>query len=454
MSRVSMRRRTLLTMAGVGGASLLGRRWLSRLPSAHAEPGDIRRLVVVHVPNEPMGREYWAIAEPGAKNVPIGEMPSTVLAPLAPYNDRLRIIGDLTNQVVLDKNWHTDSSHFGILYGLTGVPAIPFADASEKGDEWAGGPSVDKYIAGKLGLGSLVLGVGTPYGDVAVNRAFFWGEKQTANPIRVPQESFDEVFASFQIPEDEFAELAQRRASVIDVVAKDLSSLSSRLPSADKQKLERHLTEIRALEKKLAEQGALLCTEIPPGPGDVDTAYYPEVGRRQIDIAVQALQCDARRIIGLQFGDSGQMNSPGPWSWPNEPWPAGGLFTTDTEHEVAHKYNQEATSQQVEERRGLETFYVGQLRYLLDQLAAVEEGDGRTLLDSTLVMFVHPMGYDHKQTEHLHLFAGGDDFIKTGQFDSYPGEPHNKILAGVCRAMGLDDDSYGDPDYSGYIDLG
>jgi hypothetical protein len=440
-------------MAGVGGASLLGGRWLSRLPSAHAEPGDIRRLVIVHVPNEPIGREYWAIAEPGAKNVPIGELPSSVLAPLEPYKNRLRIIGDLTNQIVLDKNWHTDSSHFGILYGLTGVAAIPYADASEKGDEWAGGPSVDKYIAAELGVESLVLGVGSPHGDVAVNRAFFWAAKQNANPIRSPKEAFDEVFASFQIPEDEFAKMAQQRASVVDVVAKDLASLSSRLPSADKQKLERHLDEIRALEKKMAQQGALLCTEIPAGPGE-DPGYYPEIGRRHIDVAVQALQCDARRVVGLQFGDSGQLSSPGPYDWPDEPWPEGGLFTTDTEHEVAHKYNQEGTTQQVNERRGVETFYVGQLRYLLDRLSAVEEADGRTLLDSTLVMFVHPMGYDHKQVEHLFLFAGGDDFIQTGQFDSYPGHTQNEILAGVCRAMGLPNESYGDPDYPGYIDLG
>ena len=96
---------------------------------------------------------------------------------------------------------------------------------------------------------------------------------------------------------------------------------------------------------------------------------------------------------------------------------------------------------------------MGQVRYLLDRLSAVEEGDGRTLLDSTLVMVVHPMGYNHKQEEHLHLFAGGDDFIQTGRFDSYPGQWHNKILAGVCRAMGLDDESYGDPDYPGYIEL-
>jgi hypothetical protein len=447
--RKVLSRRTLLQAAACGSASLAALPFLSRMPSAHAQPGGIRRLVIMSAPNEPINRSHWATHDEGAKGQAITELASSVMEPIEPYMNRLRIIGDLTQQCVLDKNWHTDSSHFGILYLLSGVAAIPFSPTSKKGDEWNGGPSVDKYIADKLGLASLSLGVGTN-GTKAHQNISYWAEKQVSVAIKDPQEAYDELFANFNVPEDQFEMASQQRKSVLDVVAEDLSSLSSRLPHADKLKLDQHLTDLRELEEKLGTLGALSCTEVPEAPADA--SKIPDIGRRQIDTLVQAFACDVRRVVTLQYGNSGTMSPASAYDWPNEPWPLGGLKTTDIEHEVAHKFNSGASGS-VQERLDMETFYYGQLRYLLDQLSAVDEGNGKTLLDSTLVMFVHPMGYNHKQTNHLFLFAGGDDFIKTGQFDSHPGEPHNKILAGVCRAMGLPDTSYGDPDYGGYIDL-
>jgi hypothetical protein len=448
-NRRALSRRTILQAAACGTASLAALPFLRRAPSAHAAPGDIRRLVIMFAPNEPIGREYWATEDEGVKGKPIVELASSVMAPVVPYKDRLRIIGDLTLQCILDKNWHADNSHFGILYLLTGKAAIPFSPTSQKADEWNGGPSVDKYIADKLGVGSLSVGVGTS-GTKAVQNISYWDTKQVSVAIKDPKETYNELFANFNVPEDMLEEARQQRASVLDVVAGDLKGLSARLPKADRHKLDQHLTDLRALEEKLGDLGSLSCDEVPSAPSLADK--IPDIGRRQIDTLVQGLACDVRRVVTLQYGNSGSMFPQTSYNWPNEPWPKGGLKTSDVEHEVAHKYSQ-GTEQNKNERRAMETFYYGQLRYLLDQLSAVDEGNGKTLLDSTLVMFVHAMGFGHKQFNHLFLFAGGDDFIQTGRFDSYSGEPHNKILAGVCRAMGVDETSYGDPDYSGYIDL-
>ena len=441
-----MKRRTLLQMAGLGGAAFAGLPWLSRVPSAHAQ-NDIRRLIVIHMPNEPINRSHWATAGTGDKNVPITSMAHSVMDPLEPYMSRMRIIGDTVNQVVLDKNWHSDSSHFGILYSLTGVPAIPFANASVKGDEWAGGPSVDQVIADGLGLDSITLGVGCRNFSKPVHGAFHQAAQQVIAATAAPQDAFDDVFGQFEVPEDVFAKEAAQRTSVIDVVAADLQGLSSRLPAADKQKLERHLTDLRALEVKLNELGTLGCTEIPTAPANGN--ILPETARRHMDVAVNAIRCDLRQVIGIQFGGSGTVIPQGPWDWSNDPYP---VVTSDTEHEVAHIFNAGGSSGQQKERRDLQRHYYGQLRYLLDELDGVPDGNG-TLLDSTLVMMVHTMGWRHKQDQLLHLFAGGDDFIKTGQFDSHAGDPHNKVLAGVCNAMGMNVSNFGDPDYGGVIDL-
>ncbi len=445
-----MNRRTLLQMAGLGGgAALTGLPWLSRVPSAHAQ-SDVRRLVIVTLPNEPINRDYWGVGASGEKNLPITALAHDVMSPLAPYMDQLRIIGDTTNQVILDKNWHSDSSHFGILYALTGVPAIPFANASKKGDEWAGGESIDQFIAERLGSKTLTLGVGCRNFSKSNHGFFHKATQQVVAATAVPQDAFDDVFGQFEVSDEEFAKRGAQRTSVMDVVAADLKNLSGRLPSDDRLKLDRHLSDLRDLELKLNELGTLGCNEVPPAPGSVTSNDLPRVARAQMDVLVQALRCDMHRVIGLQYGGSGTMLPSGPWNWSDELYP---VVTTESEHEVAHRFNGAGTASQKQERRDLQKHYYGQLAYLLDQLASVPEGSG-TMLDSTLVMLVHVMGFRHKQTELLHLFAGGGNFIKTGQFDSYPGKPHNQVLAGVCRAMGMNDvTSYGDPDYSGYIDL-
>lgn len=455
-SKKVITRRTMLQLAGLGGTSLAALPFLSRMRSAHAGGESIRRLIIVTAPNEALGRDQWAVGSLGQTGVPITSLASSVMEPIEPYKDRLRIIGDLTNQAILDKNWHADSSHFGIMWMLNGVPTIPFSATSEKGDEWAGGPTIDHYISDALGYGSpLVVAAGLHQTSGTAAHVSFPAAMEMTSPLLAPQDSFASVFGGFEVPEDQFARLAAQRSSVVDVVAGDLAALSNRLPSADRVRLDHHLTQIRELEQNLNTLGVPACSELPLAPDDVDSNaanQIPENSRRQIDVVVQALACDLQRVVTLQYGGNGTLYPKTAYNWPDEQWPAGGLSTSDEVHELAHGYDQ-GNGPLAGERLDMETWHYGQLRYLLDKLSETVESNGKTLLDSTLVMFVHPMGWRHKQDTHLHLFAGGDDFITTGQFDSHPGVPHNRILAGVCRAMGVDVQGYGDPDYDGYIDL-
>ena len=41
------------------------------------------------------------------------------------------------------------------------------------------------------------------------------------------------------------------------------------------------------------------------------------------------------------------------------------------------------------------------------------------------------------------VLAGG--MVRTGRHLAFPGESHTKLLVTVCRAMGLDNDSFGNP---------
>ena len=75
-----------------------------------------------------------------------------------------------------------------------------------------------------------------------------------------------------------------------------------------------------------------------------------------------------------------------------------------------------------------------------------QEGDG-TLLDNTLVLWGKPIGRNHSGSELLFMLAGGaGGDLQTGRYLEAKDVPHNNLLVSCCQLMGLDDQSFGDPD--------
>src|SRR5262249_10089214 len=101
--------------------------------------------------------------------------------------------------------------------------------------------------------------------------------------------------------------IAQRK-SVLDFVIKDISKLQRNLGTSDKQKLERHLTEVRDLESRLKPSVAggptLGCDASPPleNSGDPqDKANFPATGKLMMDLLALALKCDVTRVASPQW---------------------------------------------------------------------------------------------------------------------------------------------------------
>ena len=87
------------------------------------------------------------------------------------------------------------------------------------------------------------------------------------------------------------------------------------------------------------------------------------------------------------------------------------------------------------------TWYAERIARLLDQLAAVEEGEG-TLLDNTLVVWGSELGKgnSHAFERVPFVLAGGaGGALPTGRYLQFAGVPHNRLLVSICRAMGLSD---------------
>jgi hypothetical protein len=83
-------------------------------------------------------------------------------------------------------------------------------------------------------------------------------------------------------------------------------------------------------------------------------------------------------------------------------------------------------------------------------LQQIPEGDG-TLLDNTVVLWCNELakGNVHGRVNAPYVLAGrAGGALRSGRFLNFDGDvPHNNLLLSLTHAMGLDDTSFGNPDW-------
>ena len=105
--------------------------------------------------------------------------------------------------------------------------------------------------------------------------------------------------------------------------------------------------------------------------------------------------------------------------------------------------------------RDLEKIAGGDPRQIVDlveSLAATPDplAEG-TLLDNTIVLWAKEMGdarlHDCNSVPFV-IASGAQSPFQTGRYLDFGGAPHNHLLTSVCRGMGLNNQSFGDPNVS------
>ncbi len=448
MVRSSMfTRRHFLHGAGTAGlAAGLGLPFLSSLVArAGGETPGAKRLIIFCSPNEPINRDYWL--PPGAgDSFELTEL-SPEMASLEPYRDKLLVIGGL--EMTSRKDDPHPGGHIGIGHLLVGRKTTPIG--ANEGQQWGGGISVDQYIAQARGVDPLTLGVRVS-GSNGNSRISYLGDSQPVDPVTNPVTVFDNIFADAILPAEELATLKAQRLSVLDRVSGDLDRIKSRLPAEGRAKLDIHTQMVRDLELKLESDQVIDCDPTAPGSGmDYGSnANFPTAVRRQVDVMIQALGCGITDVATIQLGNSGAGNI-------TPVWPSEGIDINVDYHNIAHSYNNDANNGTIRDRRRqIETFFYSMFAYLVEQLENTPEGDGTTMLDNSLVMWMKPIAERHRFDDFLFMLAGSaGGQLNTGRFMSFDGQPHNNLLVNVCNLMGLSDESYGDSQYcTGPLDLG
>ena len=245
----ALSRRHFLRAAGGAAVALP---LLSSLRAGAAGENFPKRLVLMYTPNGVIPDAWWPQNVTSETSWDL----NIIHKPLAPFKDRLLFLGGVDLKVTNDGPGGLHQKGIGGLFtGQQLQSGDLFVDGCGQRAGWANGISVDQEVAKKLAVStpitSLELGVRATENDVQ-GRIAYAGAGAPLPPMNDPSEVFQRLFSGFGQNTDQLAELRARRQSVLDTVQAQFKSVSDRVSSADKQKLQAHLSLVRDLESRMA----------------------------------------------------------------------------------------------------------------------------------------------------------------------------------------------------------
>ena len=227
------------------------------------------------------------------------------------------------------------------------------------------------------------------------------------------------------------------RTSILDLVKTDADYLKRRVGVRDRAKLEQYFNSVREVEKRLTQSSLWLDKPkpvvdytLPDGAASLDFVdrvplYY--------DLMSLALQTDSTRVITLALADIGANY--------------GGFKISRGYHQLTHHGK---VPEYITELSIIEQFHMEQLARFLTRLKSVEEPNGKTLLDNSMVLFGSGMGNASSHSnKNLPLMLAGGGF-KHGEHKSYFKDEARKetTLAGnlfvsMLQRYGVETDRFG-----------
>lgn len=370
---------------------------------------------------------------------------------------RPKSVGDAYAITPILKPLESLRADFSVLSGLENAPGRPdgpgdhasgtssfitCAHANKSETDLKLGVSADQIAASKIGkqtrLPSLELGIdgGSSAGGCdsgygcAYTRNISWSGPSTPMPkMTNPQLVFDRLFAGYE-PGATAAELQKRKAykkSVLDLVRGDAQSLSLKLGSSDRKKLDEYLTGVRELEMQIG--AGMEAASCQPGMRPADKLPYPAHVKMMCDLMVLAMQCDVTRIFTFMLGNglSGR-------TYPD-------LGITRGHHEISHHgMNPENLAQLTK----IATWEMEQLAYLLGKMKSTEDGVGSNVLYNSAVFLSSDIsdGDRHNHDEMPIILAGhGGGALKPGRHIAYDKAKKTKVanlLVTMLGTLGVD----------------
>ncbi len=361
---------------------------------------------------------------------------SEILAPLEPFREQVNVISNLMHPLAYGPGGATGNHNRSSSTYLSGAFA-------QSGATPTLGVTMDQVAARKLGQdtplpslelmideASLSCGEGL---SCAYRNTISWQGDTSPLPMQNnPQVVFEQLFGDGATAEQRDARREQS-LSLLDSVTEQIKGLDRALPAADRARLDGYLTDVREIERRIAQAASRVTDDIdvpdkPAGvPSDVDAHI-----KLMYDLQVLAWQTEITRISTFLMATelSGRV------------YPQSGV--RDGFHTLSHHSNNEDNKARF---ALINRYHVGLFAYFLDKLAKTPDGDG-TLLDNALVMYGSGMsdGNSHNHDPLPIVLAGrAGGALETNRHLVFPsGTPMSNLLVSMLGKLGVEQESFGD----------
>jgi hypothetical protein len=389
------------------------------------------RLACIYVPHGAV-MSRWTPTKAGTDF----EFPE-ILKPLEPFRDRTNVISGLTLPLAYGQDAsaganHTRSSAVWLSGAKPGVGAE--AELGITADQVAA-----KHIGQDAPLPSLELSIedGSSSCGVGLSCAYrntiaWQGPKSPLPMENNPQVVFERLFGDGATGEQRAARRTEA-VSLLDSISDELASLQRTLPANDRSRLDRYLSDVREVERRiaLATQQVPAGMKLPVAPTGIPDDFDTHV-KLMFDLQVLAWQADITRVTTLMFAQEVS----------NAVYPASGI--RDPFHNLSHHSN---IPDNVARLAQLQQYHVRTFAYLLQKLRDTPDGDG-TLLDHSLLMYGSGMSnsnqHDHRPLPVV-IVGGACGKLQGGRhIEVDPQTPLSNLLLAMLHKLDVPAKSFGD----------
>jgi uncharacterized protein DUF1552 len=247
--------------------------------------------------------------------------------------------------------------------------------------------------------------------------------------IRNPRIAFDALFGAGS----NNAERAVRRKanqSILDWIVGDLSGLKRELGPTDRQRVDKYLSDIRELERRIqgveARNASGEQRELPEAPLGVPDSFAEHM-RLMFDIQVLAFESDMTRVFSFKTGRDASTRA----------YPESG--TDKAFHPASHHGGRESA---ILDFNKINRYHVSMLPYFLEKLKNTKEGD-KDLLEKTVIVYGSPMAdgniHNHRRCPLLLIGKGNGRLPGNTHLKAPDGTPMANVMLTLLHQFGCSD---------------
>ncbi len=387
------------------------------------------RMAFLYIPNGTIPGAFWPAGDGGRDFT----LPPT-LEPLAGVRHQLQIISglqDLSADPGLDGPG--DHARAGGTF-LTGVRVKKTA-----GSDLHANVSIDQVVASQIGhltrFGSLELtcdsetkagNCDSGYACAYVSNLSWRTPTQPLSAEASPRLVFERLFGDGPRGE-RVANLKRRQKeqqSILDYVLQDARSIDRTLDGRDRQKMDQYLTSIREIETRI-ENSERMAVPNPAmdAPAGIPASYADHIAL-MFDLLQLAFQTDTTRIATVMIAREGS----------NRNFTEIGI--SEGHHNLTHHRN---IPEMIDKVKEIDHWYVQRLARFLNNMEAIKEIDGRSLLHHSMILYGSGIGDGNRHThDNLPILVAGSGggAFKPGRYVKTSPEPVMNLCLSMADAMG------------------